>query len=1265
MTVEKEYNDLLSEIQIPLMALTGLGVTLMPLSDIFTELPSFKSQIERYHPVKSASIVAGLLTEPSFHANALRIELLIHLLLAFAEGTKKPSTGDLDLWLNSDLGSTSFVSMEDPVEDVFITNVITKDGNIRIFEGVWESSDFYLQRVLNVVETLPEKQDTNQLKHQVRALLLLSEQIAGRLQLERFGQGGGKDKGIIHIPSSLRLKLLHQAIIFSHSELRNFDINPNELTPFIFQPHHRYQLREQIFGDNELIRRPIVQDADTYFVLLPSAISVAIRQHILEWVKSNGYQDSFNKHLIAEYQDFFHETPLLGSPLPQGMNMSAKRIAGKSLLDITRNVDQGRYLHILAIVDGIEGYMNYGFSLPEDDPTEISGLIEKRIQRTQDHFRKLDSFKQGLTLLVGCGYGRPNLLNQPKESEDWRIEFVSAPDLKSLAWIPGESPLMIWKMIDHERFLTNHQVSIVNASGLLNLYGWWVDSNYLMLHPNIEFPGGQIHIAIPTDSLNDIRKKVRQGWDLHALPFIDGTFISVQRKSAESYFPNESDKAQYVAIEAVRMGYLLGAWVGKKCIWWLLVDNEKTDLSRDVVYRIWDAIINWFELAVPAFENHCQELQNNAVLIVLDLNNAHSEQQEPVAESILWSSISVSSDKNTSTIRVTITDQFFAGFRNPRNIAERILISAITVGVLEFAGRSGDKKEIDDLIQKIVPDENARYIHFFEAVHFREYIQHYDKAEKLLIDDADVARSKLGLGWLVRNKADGDSFSTADESVKFLNAVVDAIWKRMKIKLHNLDRENLIKRTLWHIEGVEAEKVMWQRTIRAVLALRDYKDAPRMVALKHIARCNAAEIALRLISEMAISECPLSGGKAVGKLDLTPLMSDVLMMFHLGGCSDAIKKGVMEPDIKISPCGDVLTHIGFREEIVEPYGMQFESAYLDHEAEFYEKHYKAFEPVMTTRGILNDVFLDAFESEFGFSFDALRGFRDSLENFATEKKSCVSVASKKEILSVCAKTGLTSPENAETILVTFSLWPRKSWNSTPKGFDSVDWYPWRFGRQLSLVRRPIVCIEEGTNPRYVISPGLFGQCMVHTARRYYEAEMEAPKCKSIAMRQWINAETFRKGHAFEKAVCEKFKNSGYEALLGQKVTTLINDKLEQDYGDVDVFAWKPGENSFLAIECKDLKMAKTANEIAEQLNRFSGQILPNGERDNLLKHIDRCNIMRSRSADIAKTVGGYNGKSISIRGVVCFSKPVPLQYMASRFPDISFVTIDNIISFFS
>lgn len=1241
--------------------LMNMGVSLQPISGIFQELPSLKRQLEPFHPLKSASVAAGLLSDPAYHANTLRLELLIKLFVAYSRGSRQPSTGDLDWLLNRELGSSSFSLMEDPIEDVFISNVTTQYGNRRIFEGTWECSDFYLQRILNVIETLPDDQDTIQLLLQVHALLRVSDEIADRLGLERYCQGSGEDKGTIQIPSAARLRTLKQAITFSHEELVRLGISPADLTPFIFQPSRRDALKEQEFGDNDLILHPIVHDGNNWIALLPSAISVSIRQHILMWMCSKGYQDSFDKQLVMVYRDFFREAPIFGSAVPKDIPLPSKRAENKVLLDVSREVDKGRYVHFLAVVDSISSYQSYGFLTPDHDPTEISKILESRINTIQDHFRKIPGFRKGLTLIIGCGYGRPTVFYPPAKPDDWMIEFVSAPDFQSLSWIPGASSLSLWKLIEHETFLNSHNVSIANANGLLNLYGWWVSSEYFIIHPDIYFPDDQTHthIAIPTNCLADIRLKVRRGWDLHALPSPDGQFVRVQRTTAQSYFPDDKNKPQYAAIDAARSGQLLVAWVGDKNIWWLTTDSDKTGLSRDLVYRTWDAVSNWMERAVPVLEHYTPFSGSGILSIALDFNNAHQEQEKPIEDSVLKSSISVLSDNEKNSIRISFQDPFFAGFRSPKNIAERTILRKLVEGYFSLISETTEEQLIDKIIDEIVPDDNARYLHFFEAIHFRDHIHLYDRAKKLFIDDAEVARSRLGLGWLVQDRNDGNRFIAAPESVAFLNLVVGAIWKRMQPCLHNLDRKDFVKRALWHLEGVETDKKRWQRTIRAVLALRSNKESTKSVAMKQLARCNASELALRLLIEMAISECPLTGGNEVGKLELTHLMSDILMIFHFGGCSDAINKGVMEPEVRIAPFGDVLTHTGFQEEVANPMGEDFESVRLDHEADQYEKNYEVFRPVPTVIGSFDADFLAAFEDEFGFSVDTLRLVREIFEDLAIEKKSCVFVSSKSELLDHCRKKDLTTIENTGKVLNAFCLWPRTKWDDAPKGFKKMDLYPWRFGRQLSLVRRPLIQLDNTSNPQYVISPGLFGISIALTISRYFEAEIDATQCKSASMKCWIDDETNRSGLSFEKEVFEKVRSVGYEARHGAKVTALVNDSLDQDYGDVDVLAWKPDCNTLLVIECKNLRFAKTPNEIAEQLNRFSGQVLQNGDRDNLLKHIDRCNVLRTRINDVIKTIG-LRDQNISLQNVVCFSKPVPMQYVASRFPDVAFVTIDNI-----
>lgn len=1204
-------------------------------------------------------MISGLLTEPYLHANTIRIELLIHLIIAYGSGIQKVKFRQIKSWLNQKLESTMFSKMEDPVEDVFISNVMTKYGNARIFEGIWESSDFYLQRIYNIIQTLPDKLNTRILISEVHALLRLSEKIASRRRLDRFIMGGGKEKGAIKIPSWEILKSLSRTITFSQNDLKQLGISPAELTPFIFNMNFRNQLGNQVIGNSALERCPIVYYAGRWLVLLPTAISTAVRRHVLEWMSRQGYNESFDQLIVMEYRDFLSKTSLLGAPIIKRKILRPEKVASKLLLEVVKLVDEGRYLHIIVIVDSIEEYLNYGILSPDTNIEEISDTLNLRIQKTQSYFSKKEGFKQGLTILVGCGYGRPISFQQPLETQDWWIEFLSAPDLQILSWESEGSPLILWKLIAHNRFLNDKGISITNVNGLLNLYGWWKETGYFMLPANIPFDGKTINILIPTDCLAPIRQKVRKKCDIHVLPHPAGKFVSVRREATDNYFPDETEKPRYASIEEAQSGVLLGAWIGKRSIWWVEAKPEETQLSKELIFRIWEAVNNWLERAVPVLEQIFQNADNSIFLIVLNFGKSKQVQVNPISEEELRSCISVTTNQKSRTIRIDFRDPFLGGFRNSKNYAEQTIIRAIIEGAFKFSGEAYSTESLDTIVRKIIPNEDARYIHMFEAVNFRDYIQNYDHPKKLFIDKDDEALSKLGLGWLVQERVEGNCFTSPAESVGFLNLVVDAISKRMRLKLHKIDRKDMIEKALRYLEGVEAYKQRWEYSVRAVLALRQDKVSSKAVAIQQIARCNANNIALRLVIEMALSECPLEGGEMVGELDITPLMVDALCMFNLGGWSDAIYKGVMDPEVRIAPNGDVLSHVGFRDDVIDPLGQQFGLTNIDHASSKYDKHFEPFEPIPTVKGRFPDAFLEAFKAEFGLSVDALRGVREALENLAVEKKKCVFVISKEEIMNCCNKSHLATSETTRIVLDRFSLWPRKSWNTTPKGFKQKDWYPWRFGRRLSLIALPLVQLEEGENPRYIVSPGLVGVGIAYTLSKYYEAQVEISECHTKEMRNWTDNEINRRGHAFAKQVFEVIQDLGYKALLEEKVTAILNQNLSKDYGDVDVLAWKSGGDEVFAIECKDLNFAKTPNEIAEQLNRFSGQILLNGKRDELLKHLDRCDLLRANAIRLAQTIG-LGSSDISIQTVVCFNNPVPMQFMAKQFPSVIFQTIDDL-----
>ena len=82
------------------------------------------------------------------------------------------------------------------------------------------------------------------------------------------------------------------------------------------------------------------------------------------------------------------------------MPLPSLQAGGKNLLQFSTSVDTGRYLQVIAVVDGIAGYLKYGFSSPEQDVSEFSDEIDRLIKDARSYFRKQDGFVQGLTLLA-------------------------------------------------------------------------------------------------------------------------------------------------------------------------------------------------------------------------------------------------------------------------------------------------------------------------------------------------------------------------------------------------------------------------------------------------------------------------------------------------------------------------------------------------------------------------------------------------------------------------------------------------------------------------------------------------------------------------------------------------------------------------------------------------------------------------------------------------------------------------------------------------
>ena len=148
------------------------------------------------------------------------------------------------------------------------------------------------------------------------------------------------------------------------------------------------------------------------------------------------------------------------------------------------------------------------------------------------------------------------------------------------------------------------------------------------------------------------------------------------------------------------------------------------------------------------------------------------------------------------------------------------------------------------------------------------------------------------------------------------------------------------------------------------------------------------------------------------------------------------------------------------------------------------------------------------------------------------------------------------------------------------------------------------------------------------------------------MNRWIGKSRDTIGREFSQSVAKRLEELGWEVESELRVTKLLQKGFDRNYGDVDVLAWNRTTGRVLIIECKDLQYRKIFGEIAEQLADFRGLLRRDGKPDDLLKHLNRVDLISKHPDEVAKYIGFESPPSIESHLV--FKNPAPMQFALER-----------------
>jgi hypothetical protein len=1188
------------------------------------------------------------MTVPRFHANSVRLELLAQLVVGACVGRKKPTHQHFETWLNRQLGGSEVVLLEDPSEDVFVLNVTSAHGEFRVLSGLWEESDHSTSLLLEALTHAPSSVTEGWLRI-ATALLRLSDAVVCRSGLVRWQAEHSSPKKPMRLMPSLDIKELGARVRFSLGELESLGVDPTDLDAFVLDENSREQLLLEEDEETGLHRKPLLRFGNEYVLAMPNAVNYAVRRFVLDRAAETSQLRELNSALMTLVQSCLskngthgsrHNTELLNLPA------SLRGVRG-TCSSIVVAVGERRFIQYLVVADDLELTARFGLLSPQALAQEKLTQIEEHVASVREYIESTVELGSGHTIGLSGFLGQAFMAQNPTGRRRWTYTSFRLGDL-TMFLRDSNSPLdRMILLLNQEQELARQGLEMPFDNGFLNLYQFWIQQSFY-LRINEAAHNAPAYQQIATDYVAEYRRSRRVDVDQHCVQLPDGRSTVVQKANSESVYPSLRALPVYVSMDLLGSGVLAFCIKVLGGLLWVICMPPNSSVARKPAFELWQALQVLLHRAL-SLAGPTLELDAENVEILLDFTDLIGLE---VAVENKASAVSLRIYASTvkASVRISADAGFLRNFENSENRGEQYLLAEVLRALSMLSSYNvANKSDFPSAALQILGGTSARVLHTFRFWSDVEHLLASDPHPVFRCPDEHVrSSSRAAFTWMTPpQRAEVlDSKGTTDA----LNRCVQHQVARMQERLKTFNRTDLVRKLIHRHETLLRDKQRWRSTARAVRALYGEQEGTRTAQEAEQERAQM-QVTLRALIEAATCECSDSNAEA-DEYQIDEIVGLMTTIINLGRDSDVVYFGLASRGITLHPNGAYNLDADLLADLATPFMRQsFEETYSA-AAVRYEDWVRTEAPVRDQKPdsvFLSPTFLKAWHAEYGVTFNSFQEIVAEIQDIAVEMRQVVVKISASAIAQSREASGVTLTD-VRAFVQSFGLprrsaWPPKAPESSPR-----DVMPWRFERRLSVSLRPLI-LDDGAGDDFVCGVGTARESFAYILSSIQDATFDKDVFRSTEMRAWLGSRVDALGREFSESVAERLRTLGWTAFSELKLTRLGAAKYP-NLGDVDVLAWK-ANGAVLAIECKRLKASRTISEIAQNCERFRGNV-----GDLLHKHLRRRMWIEENLSKLAAFCK-LDASTVAPRFPLVVNRVVPFKYLATLELPASEVVIDD------